>query len=79
MRDLTYAEAVALFEQWGFRVEAGPRTGEVTVILEAADACTTTVHPQDMLPQMAAVILAMRWRNGSVACQPESRAVAVAS
>jgi hypothetical protein len=68
MGDLTYAEAVSLFEQWGFQIESGPRADEVTLILEAPDSRTCTVHPKSMLPQMAAVILAVRWRNGTAGC-----------
>lgn len=74
MHGLTYSEAVSLFEHWGFQVESGPREGEVTLILETPDSRTCVVHPREMLPQMAAVALVVRWRNGRVmqeATQPE--------
>lgn len=68
MPELTYQEAVSLFEQWGFEIEAGPRADEVTLILETPDSRTYAVHPRHMLPPMAAAILAVRWRNGTVGC-----------
>ncbi len=64
MEILSYAEAVHLFEQWGFRVESGPRAGEVTLILETPEGRTYAVHPVELLPQMAASALAVRWHNG---------------
>ncbi|MBN1872592.1 MAG: hypothetical protein JXA33_00040 [Anaerolineae bacterium] len=69
MCDLTYQEAINLFKQWGFQVEPGPRTGEVTLLLKNDDGCTYSVQEQAMLPKIAAVILAVRWRNGKMACQ----------
>ncbi|MDY0018475.1 MAG: hypothetical protein RBT47_00585 [Anaerolineae bacterium] len=63
---LSYAEAVHLFEQWGFRVEDGPRPHEVTLILEGVDFRTYIVYDVGLLPQIAAVVLRTRWRNGTV-------------
>jgi hypothetical protein len=71
MRELTYQEAVSLFEQWGFRVESGPRADEVTLILETPDSRTYTVHPRYMLSSMADAILAVRWRNSAAGCWKE--------
>jgi hypothetical protein len=71
MSDLTYQEAIHLFEQWGFQVESGPRADEVTLILEGPDFRTFTVHPKSVLPQMATVILAVRWRNSTAGCSIE--------
>lgn len=67
---LSYAEAVHLFEQWGFRVEAGPRPHEVTLILEGADSRTYLVYDVALLPQIAEVVLQTRWRNGKVLVAP---------
>lgn len=66
MSELTYQEAVSLFEQWGFQVECGPRPGDVTLLLRTEEGCTYSVHEQAMLPQMAAVALAVRWRNNQM-------------
>jgi len=68
VNSLTYHEAVTLFEQWGLQVAPGPRAGEVTLMLVAEDAHTYAAHPQYCLPQMAAVIWAARWQNGSIGC-----------
>ena len=64
MAALSYSEAVHLFEQWGFKVEPGPRAGEVTLILDTPEGRTYAVHPVELLPQMAISALAVRWRNG---------------
>lgn len=66
MSDLTYEEAVHLFEQWGFQVDPGPRPGEVTLLLKTEDGCTYSVQQRAMLVQMAAVALAVRWRSNRV-------------
>jgi len=66
MSDLAYEEAVHLFEQWGFQVEPGPGADEVTLIVETPDSRTYTVHPVDRLPDIAALSLAVRWRNGKI-------------
>lgn len=65
---LTFEEAVHLFEQWGFQVEPGPGEDEVTLILETPESCTHAVQPRRMLPQIAAVSLAVRWENRNVTC-----------
>lgn len=66
MHELTYEEAVSLFKQWGFEVEPGPRTDEVTLLLKTEDGCTYSVQERAMLTQMAAVTLAVRWRSNRV-------------
>jgi len=63
---LTFEEAVHLFEQWGFEIEAGPRAEEVTLLLRSDESCTYSVQERRMLPQMAEVALAVRWRSGTV-------------
>jgi hypothetical protein len=57
---LSLEDAVQLFKQWGFQVEPGPRPEEVTLIIDAPDHRTYSVHPADMLPRMSAVALRVR-------------------
>ena len=64
---LSFEDAVKLFKQWGFQVEPGPRPEEVTLILEGPDYRTYTVYEARMLPQIAAVALRIRWKNGAMA------------
>lgn len=66
MKELCYGEAVHLFEAWGFQVEPGPGADEVSLILERPESRTYTVHPKDVLPRIAALSLAVRWRNQKV-------------
>jgi hypothetical protein len=73
---LSFEDAVKLFKQWGFQVEPGPRPEEVTLILEGPDYRTYTVYEACMLPQIAAVALRIRWKNGTMArsaCQDGTR------
>ncbi|MBN2005913.1 MAG: hypothetical protein JXA21_21325 [Anaerolineae bacterium] len=65
MSNLTYSEAVLLFKQWGFRIQPGPRAGEVTLLLKTAESCTYSVQEPYMLPKMAEIALAVRWLNGA--------------
>jgi hypothetical protein len=60
---MSFEEAVRLFEAWGFRVEPGPQPDEVTLIIDAPDSRTYCVHPAHMLPEIAAVALAVRQRR----------------
>ncbi len=72
-KSLPFEDAVKLFKAWGFLVEPGPRSDEVTVIIDAPDHRTYAVHPANLFAQVAAVTLRVRWRNGaifSVASQP---------
>jgi hypothetical protein len=66
-KTLSFEDAVRLFKEWGFQVEPGPRPGEVTLIIEAADHRCCTVYDASMLPQIATVALEIRWQNGSMA------------
>jgi hypothetical protein len=70
MAELSFDEAVHLFNEWGFQVELGPREGEVTLTLDGEDGRTWIVWRVEMLPQVAEVILRTRWQNGTVMAQP---------
>lgn len=60
---LSFDEAVRLFTRWGFQVEPGPRSGEVTLILDSAGARTWVVYEAALLPQIAEIVLRVRWQN----------------
>ena len=66
---LTFEEAVRLFQRWGFRVEPGPRPEEVTLILEEPGSRTVAVYDAQMIPQIAATALRVRWQNGALSRQ----------
>ena len=68
LKPLSFEDAVRLFKLWGFQVEPGPRPEEVTLILEEPDHRTYAVYQAEMLPQIAAVALQVRWRNGAMTC-----------
>ena len=61
---LSFEESVGLFQNWGFRVEPGPRPVEVTLILEAPDHRSHYVPPSSMLPGNG---------RGRPACQADER------
>jgi hypothetical protein len=63
---LSFEEAVRLFKEWGFLVEPGPRPEEVTLVIEGAAHRSYHVFEPAELPQMAAVILRVRWQNGTI-------------
>jgi hypothetical protein len=65
-KQLSFEDAVRLFEGWGFQVEPGLHSGEVTLILQEDDHRTYAVHPATMLPEMAKVALHIRWWNGTM-------------
>ena len=67
---LSFDSAVALFRQWGFEIEVGPRAGEVTLILEGPDYRTTTVYEASMLPDIAGAAQQVRWQNGACFYRP---------
>ena len=69
-KQLSFDSAVALFKQWGFEIEVGPRVGEVTLILDGPDFRTTTVYEASMLPDIAGAALEIRWRNGACVARP---------
>ena len=63
---LSFEEAVRLFKEWGFLVEQGPRTEEVTLILEGpAHRSYCTCQPEELV-EMAGVILRLRLRTGAM-------------
>jgi len=67
LKEPSFEDAVKLFKQWGFDIEPGPRPEQVTLILEGPDYRTYSVYEARMLPQIAAVALRVRWRNGAMA------------
>jgi hypothetical protein len=75
---MPFEKAVQLFEEWGFLMEPGPRPGEVTIMLEGPPRHSYCVCESEKLPEMAAAILRVRWRNGTmvprVGCVAEIRA-----
>ncbi len=62
-----FEDAVRLFKEWGFQVEPGPQAGEITLISEGPDYRNYSVYPANLLPQIAAAALNVRWRNGAIA------------
>ena len=63
---LSFERAVQLFKGWGFLVELGPRTSEVTLILDGASHRSYYVCEPRRLSEMAAAILRVRWQNGTI-------------
>jgi hypothetical protein len=63
---LSFEKAVALFKEWGFLVEQGPRDGEVTLILDGPDHRSYHVCDPEKLPEMAACVLRVRWCTGAM-------------
>ena len=63
---LPFEKAVQLFKKWGFLVEFGPRTSEVTLILNGATHRTYCVCEPQQLSEMAAAILRLRWQTGAI-------------
>jgi len=66
LNQLSFEDAVRLFKGWGFQVEPGPHSNEVTLILEEDSYRTYAVHPAAMLPEIAKTALLIRWRNGAM-------------
>ena len=64
--ELSFEKAVHLFQGWGFLVEQGPGPEEVTLILEGPAHRSYHVYDAAHLPQMAAAVLGVRWRNGAI-------------
>jgi len=58
---LSFEEVVQLFKGWGFLVEHGPRTSEVTLILEGPTHRSYCVCDPEQLREMAAAVLRVRW------------------
>jgi hypothetical protein len=65
LANLSFESAVRLFQEWGFRVEKGPRPKEVTLILQGPDHRSCYVYKMDQLPQVAAFALRVRMANGA--------------
>jgi hypothetical protein len=63
---LSFEKAVQLFKEWGFLVQPGPRTGEVTLILEGPTHRSYYVCQPEQLAEMAATVLRQRVRTGAL-------------
>jgi len=61
---LSFEKAIRLFKAWGFLVEPGPGTEEVTLVLEGLTHRSSYVFKAGQLPQIAAAALRLRWRSG---------------
>jgi hypothetical protein len=57
---LSFEKAVQLFEKWGFLVQPGPRTTEISIILEGPCHRSYYVCEPERLAEMAAAILRQR-------------------
>ena len=66
LEDLSVEKALQLFKEWGFLLEQGPRSGQVTLILEGPDRRSYYVYEVTHLPEMGAAIVDVRWRNGAM-------------
>jgi hypothetical protein len=66
LEKLSFEKAVQLFKQWGFQVLPGPRTEEVTVILEGPTHRSYCVCQPEQLAEMAVAILRQRLRTGAM-------------
>ena len=64
LEKLSFKEAIQLFRRWGFLVQHGPRTGEVTLVLEGQSHRSYCVCEAEKLPEMAVAVLAVRWHTG---------------
>jgi hypothetical protein len=65
-KKLSFEKAVQLFEEWGFLVQQGPRTAEVTLILEGPTHRSYYVCQPEQLAEMAAAVLRQRLRTGAM-------------
>jgi hypothetical protein len=63
---LSFEKAVQLFKEWGFLVQQGPRTSEVTLILEGPTHRSYCVCQIEQLAEMAATVLRQRLRTGAM-------------
>ena len=63
---LSFEKAVQLFKEWGFLVQQGPRTEEVTLILEGPNHRSYCVCQPEKLAEMAAAISRQRLRTGAM-------------
>ena len=65
-KTLSLKKAVRLFKGWGFLVEPGPGTEEVTLVLERPVHRSYYVYKRAQLPQIATAALRVRWRTGAL-------------
>jgi len=63
---LSFEKAIRLFKGWGFMVEPGPGTEEVTLVIERPAHRSYYVCNAGQLQQMAAAALRVRWRTGAL-------------
>jgi hypothetical protein len=61
---LSFEKAIRLFKGWGFLVEPGPGTEEITLVLERLAHRSYYVYRRAQLPQIATAALRVRWRTG---------------
>ena len=66
LEKLSLEKAVQLFEEWGFLVQQGPRTEEVTLIVEGPNNRSYCVCQPEELPEMAAAVLRQRLCTGAL-------------
>ncbi len=66
LQDLPFEAAVRLFTKWGFLVQPGPRTDEVTLILEGPTRRSYCVCSDAEFVKMAAAVLAQRLQTGAM-------------
>ncbi len=64
--ELSVEGAIQLFKEWGFLVEQGPRTEEVTLILQGRAHRSCHVFETALLPKLAVAALQVRWCNGVI-------------
>jgi hypothetical protein len=60
---LSFENVIQLFKGWGFLVEPGPGTEEVTLVLERPAHRSYCVYKTGQRPQIAAAALRVRWRS----------------
>ena len=63
---LSFEQALQLFQRWGFLLERGPRSGEVTLIVEGPPHRSYNVCEPEQLARMATVVLRQRIRTGAM-------------
>jgi len=63
---LPFEKAVQLFKGWGFLVEQGPGSGEITLILEGPTYRSYNVCEPEQLAEMAAFVLKQRLRTAAM-------------
>ena len=63
---LSSEKAVQLFKEWGFQVQPGPGTEEVTLILEGPTHRSYYVCDPEQLAEMTTAVLRERLRTGAM-------------